>query len=178
MDINEMSGYGISQAIATIIDEGFVCDEETGEVIFQGNDLDALKEALDKKINSICGYIKVCESRAEGLKNRKKEIESNQKSYERKAESLKKYLEVLLKANGQENGMKTDDYIVSYRKSTKGEIYDNEALKKYIDSKDEYKDKYYKVTYELKNKELNDEAKKGTNIPGFRLIENRNLQIK
>lgn len=177
MDINEMSGYGISQAIAKIIDEGFICNEETGEIIFQGEDLDALKEALDKKINSICGYIKACENRAEGLKNRKKEIESNQKYYEKKADNLKKYLDMLLKANGQDTGMKTEDYTVSYRKSTKGEIYDDEALKKYIDSNDEYKDRYYKITYELKSKELSAEAKTGTNIPGFRLVENKNLQI-
>ena len=80
--------------------------------------------------------------------------------------------------NGKTDGIETDDYRVSYRKSTKGEIYDEDALKKYIDSKPELKEKYYKVTYEIKNKELSDDTKVGTEIPGFRLVENRNLQIK
>lgn len=178
MDINEMSGYGISQTIAQIIENGFTIDEETGEVLFQSDDLEALQEALDKKINSICGYIKFCENRADGLKKRKQEIDANQKHYTNKAEYLKKYLNTLLEMNGKSDGIETDDYRVSYRKSTKSEIYDEDALKKYIESKPELKEKYYKITYEIKNKELSDDTKTGTNIPGFRLIENRNLQIK
>ena len=78
MDVNEMSGYGISQTIAQIIENGFTINEETGEVLFQSDDLEKLQEALDKKINSICGYIKFCENRADGLKKRKQEIDANQ----------------------------------------------------------------------------------------------------
>lgn len=177
MDINEMSGYGISQTIAKIIEEGFTMDEETGEILFQGDDLEALQEALDKKINSICGYIEFCENRADGLKKRKQEIETNQKHYTNKAEHLKRYLNMLLEMNGKTDGMETDDYRVSYRKSTKSEIYDEDALKKYIESKPELKEKYYKVTYEIKNKELSNDVKTGITIPGFRLVENKNLQI-
>lgn len=178
MDVNEMSGYGISQTIAQIIENGFTINEETGEVLFQSDDLEKLQEVLDKKINSICGYIKFCENRADGLKKRKQEIDANQKHYTNKAEYLKKYLNTLLEMNGKTDGIETDDYRVSYRKSTKGEIYDEDALKKYIDSKPELKEKYYKITYELKNKELSDDTKVGTEIPGFRLVENRNLQIR
>ena len=178
MDVNEMSGYSTSQTIAQIIENGFTINEETGEVLFQSDDLEKLQEALDKKINSICGYIKFCENRADGLKKRKQEIDANQKHYTNKAEYLKKYLNTLLEMNGKTDGIETDDYRVSYRKSTKGEIYDEDALKKYIDSKPELKEKYYKVTYELKNKELSDDTKVGTEIPGFRLVENRNLQIR
>ena len=34
MDINELSGWGISQQIAQIVENGFTFDEETGEVFF------------------------------------------------------------------------------------------------------------------------------------------------
>lgn len=178
MDIKEMSAFGISQTMAQLIENGFVMDEETGEVLFQGDDLTALKEALDVKINSICGAIKYNESKADALKKRKQEIDANQKFFASKAESLKRYLNVLLEMNGKTDGMVTDDYRVSYRKSTKGEIYDEDALIKYIESKPELKEKYYKVSYELKNKELSDDTKQGEEIPGFRLVENKNLQIK
>jgi hypothetical protein len=178
MEIDEMSAYGISQAIKQAIDEGFIVDDETGEVFFKDDILGQLNEALDKKVNSICGYIKSLESSAEGLKKRKAEIDAVQKSKERKAESLKKYLNELMIMNGKESGMQVDDYKVSYRKSTKGEIYDPVALKKYIDADDKLAEKYYKVTYEFKNKELSDDVKAGAEIPGFKLVENKNIQIK
>ena len=55
MDINELSGWGISQQIAQIVENGFTFDEETGEVFFTTDDLDALNEALDNKLESLAG---------------------------------------------------------------------------------------------------------------------------
>lgn len=178
MDVNEMSAYGISKSIADIIEQGFSYDEETGEVYFQQDDLDSLQEALDKKIDSICGLIKSYEAKAEGFKQRDKEIKATQKRYETKAEKLKKYLDLLLEMNDKKDGMQTENYAVSYRKSSSGEIFDSDALSKYIESKPELKEKYYKVTYEIKKKELNDDFKNGEEIPGFRIVTNRSLQIR
>ena len=52
MNIDELSGWGISQAIAQVVEDGFVFNEETGEVFFTADDLDKLNEAFDKKIIS------------------------------------------------------------------------------------------------------------------------------
>ena len=49
MDVNEMSGYGISQTIAQIIENGFTINEETGEVLFQSDDLEKLQEEKTRK---------------------------------------------------------------------------------------------------------------------------------
>ena len=56
MDINELSGWGISQQIEEIVENGFTFDEETGEVFFTTDDLDKLEMALEDKINQLSNY--------------------------------------------------------------------------------------------------------------------------
>ena len=186
MDIKEMKAWGISQSIAQVIENGFVFNEETGEVYFTSDDLDALQEAFETKMNGICGYIKYCKSKAESLKQRKKEIEESQKYYETKAENLNKYAHQLLVASGKDK-LDTEDFRLSFRKSTASEVYDEKALRDYINSKEEYKDKYFKYKEpEVSKTELANAIKESKNedgtynlsIPGFRLVENKSLQIK
>ena len=58
------------------------------------------------------------------------------------------------------------------------EVFDENAFTKYMDENPDLKEKYYKVSYELKKKELTDDVKKdGLEIPGFHLIQNKNIQI-
>lgn len=178
MNIDEMSAYGISKAIADVIEQGFSYDEETGEVFFQSQDLDDLQEALEDKINSICGLVEKYNTMADGLKKRKQEIEKTQKRYEAQASNLKKYLDTLLTINGKEDGITVSDYRVSYRKTTKAEVFDEDAFDKYMNENPDLKEKYYKVSYELKKKELTDDVKKeGLEVPGFHLVQNKNIQI-
>lgn len=186
MKIEEMSAWGLTQTIAQIIEEGFSYDEETGEVFFTSDDLDKLQETLENKLNNLCGYIKYCDSKAESFKKRADELKENQKYYEGKADKLKKYANELMIASGKEK-VETNDFRLSFRKSVSSEIFDEQALMKYINSKDEYKEKYLKYKQpEIAKKEIADEVKKskqddGTytlQIPGFRLVENQNIQIK
>ena len=81
MDIDELSGWGISQQIAQIVENGFTFDEETGEVFFTTDDLDALNEALDNKLESLAGIYQMYESKADALKARSKEIADRAKSF-------------------------------------------------------------------------------------------------
>ena len=77
MDINELSGWGISQQIAEIVENGFTFDEETGEVFFTTDDLEALQEALDNKLESLAGIYQMYVSKGEALKIRSKDISNN-----------------------------------------------------------------------------------------------------
>ena len=67
MDINELSGWGISQQIAEIVENGFTFDEETGEVFFTTDDLEALQEALDNKLESLAGIYQMYVSKVKIL---------------------------------------------------------------------------------------------------------------
>ncbi len=179
MDINELGIWGLTDALFKIIEQGFVEDPETGEIIFDGNDLDKLEEAFDKKVNNIAGYIKYCESKAESFKNRKKEIDALIKTYSSKAERLSKFLKEYMISHDKEK-IDTDDYKISLRKSKASTISDSDALIKWINENDERKESYLKI----KEPEINKDALKKyvlseeIEIPGFEIIENKNIQIK
>ena len=177
MDIDELSAWGISRQILEVVENGYSQDEETGEVFFTTQDLDDLKDALEDKMKSLVGIHEMYKSKSEALKQRSKEIAKSAAVFENKAKYIKDYINNLMVLNGKEK-FDAGDRTVSYRKSTKSEIYDEIALRNYIDSSDELKEKYIKTTFEYRNKELSDAVKKGEEIPGFRLVENKNLQIK
>lgn len=186
MNIEELSGYGISKEIAKIIEEGFSYDEETGEVFFTTDDLEALQMALDDKLAQLDGVYLCHLAKIEAMKNRKKEVEKSIKQLENKAENLKKYIDFLMKTNGK-TSFEKDDKKISYRKSVSSNIYDEKALREYIKSKDEYEEKYFKISDpEINKKALSDDVKAtkqedgsyALNIPGFELVTNENIQIK
>ena len=186
MDINELSGWGISQQIAQIVENGFTFDEETGEVFFTTDDLDALNEALDNKLESLAGIYQMYGSKADALKARSKEIAERAKLFENKADKLKKYIDSLMQANNKEK-LEVGDKKLSYRKSVAGNIIDDFVLRQYINSKDEYKQKYFSYKEpEIAKKNLKDDilASKQDDgsyslvIPGFEVVENKNLLIK
>ena len=82
MDVKDLNSWGLTEVIARVIEDGFFFFLETGEVFFTGDELNKLEEALDNKLNGLCGYIKKTESQVEMLKSRKNDIESNIKFYE------------------------------------------------------------------------------------------------
>ena len=117
MDINELSGWGISQQIAEIVENGFTFDEETGEVFFTTDDLEALQEALDNKLESLAGIYQMYVSKGEALKIRSKDIADRAKSFEKKADRIKEYIDALMKANGKDDKpLEIGDKKLSYRK--------------------------------------------------------------
>lgn len=186
MDINELSGWGISKQIAEIVENGFSFDEETGEVFFTVDDLDALQEALDSKIESLAGIYQMYNSKSDALKDRAKEITERAKSYEKKADRIKDYIDSLMQANGKDK-LEVGDKKLSYRKSVAGSIIDEVALRKYIEADDERKEEFYNYKEPDISKKALGDAIKATkqedgsytlSIPGFELVENKNLLIK
>lgn len=186
MDINKLSGWGISDQIIQVVQQGFSYDEETGEVFFTTEDLDKLNMALDDKFEQLCGIHLMYYSDAESLKERAKEVDNNSKILFKKAEKIKKYIDALMKLNHKDN-LKVGDKTIKYRKSISCLINDERKLREYIDSNDELKKKYYVYKApELSKKALSDDIKSSKNengeytleIPGVALVENNNIIIK
>lgn len=178
MDIKELSGWGISQQIAEIVENGFTFDEETGEVFFTTDDLDDLNEALDNKFESLSGIYQMYESKANALKIRSKDVADAAKSFEKKAENIKNYLNNLMKVNGRDK-VEVGDKKISYRKSVSSNITNEKELLEWINSSEENQQKYFNYKEpEISKKELTNAVKAGEKIPGFELVENQNLQIK
>lgn len=191
MNIDELKGYGIAEQIARVVEEGFSYNEETGEVYFTTEDLDALNMAFEEKIDSLSGLYELYTDRAKSLKERSKDIAEKGKRFENKSESIKRYIDSLMHIAGKTK-LEVGDKSLKYTKSTASEIYDEDSLRKYIEEDKERIKSFYK---ELSKPDIRkDELKKAITatkkvdedgniaydleIPGFRLIENVNLQIK
>lgn len=186
MNIDELSGWGISKQIAEIVENGFSFDDETGEIFFTTDDLDSLQEALEGKIESLAGIYQMYNSKANALTDRAKEISERAKSFEKKADRIKDYIDDLMKMN-QKDSLEVGDKKISYRKSVSSSITDEEALRKYIEADENRKEEFYSYKEpDISKKALSDaiKATKQENgdytlrIPGFELVENKNLSIK
>lgn len=180
MDIKELSSWGISKAIYEIVENGFVVDEETGEVYFTADDLDALEATLDEKLESIMNIINKYNGLSEAGKQRKKDIEENCiKYYEKRAENLKKYLSTIMEMNNVEKKEYPDGRL-SFRKSKSVEISDEDALMNFMENHPEYSKTCVKeeIKRSVVKAGLKDLISDGVKIPGASITENKNLIIK
>lgn len=108
--------YEISHAIEDILNGGI--DPETGELIVDGDALDALIMERDAKIENIACYIKNLTAAAKMIKEEETALAERRKAAEKKAERLKEYLSAVL--DGQK--FQTAKCAVSFRQTQKVEI--------------------------------------------------------
>ena len=150
--------YEINQEIMDCV------DEETGEII-DVEKLNDLQMQFDEKVENIACFIKNLLADAKAIKEEESNLASRRKSYENKAKSLKKYLADTL--NGQK--FKTTKVSISYRKS---ESVDIENMK-------DVPEEYIKIAEPTVDKASAKKAmKSGIKIPGLRLAESKNIQIR
>ena len=178
MDINSLSSWGLSKAIYDIIENGFSFDEETGEVLFTGDDLEKLEETLDNKLNGVCGFIKFTEGQVDALKKRKSEIEDNIKFYSNREERLKEFLKRFMEINNISK-KELADYRLGTRKSSSIEITDEALVMDFLDKNPQYKETCLKVetTTKIVKPGLKDVLAE-KQIPGAQVVERNNVTIK
>ena len=161
-----MNLYEINDAIMACI------DEESGEIL-NSKMLDDLIMTRDEKLENIGLWIKNLSAEAEAIKQEKMNLAHRQKVCENKAESLKNYLSGFL------NGAKfsTPRVAISFRKSKAVEIGDEESVVKQLQEKGF--DKCLKIVAPTVNKtELKKALESGLEIENVMIVENQNIQIK
>lgn len=143
----------------------FECfDMETGE-IFDIERFEALNFEKDKKIESICLYIKNLKAEAEALKAEKDAFAQRQKSAENKMEGLKRYISSFLDGEA----FKTTKVQVSFRKSESLEISEGAKIpEEFL----KYKEP------EVNKVDLKKAVKAGLTLEGVELVQKNNIQIK
>lgn len=153
-----MKLYEIDEAILACV------DQETGEIIDEAA-LAELKMEREKKIHNIAAFIINLNAEAAAAKERAEVFTARRKAAENKAESLKRYLERQL--NGQK--WSDQDFKITWRKSEKTDIFDESAVP--VD---------YKIPqpYKLDTMGIKRTLKMGKAVPGARLIESNNMQLK
>lgn len=164
-----MNIYEINKAIEDILEDGFSVDEETGEILFDESDLNALDAEISEKIENVACYIKNLTADISALKEEEKNLNTRRKQKERKIESLRGYINYAMGLSGRKS-LESPRCRISFRKSTQVEISDLEHLP----------EQFITRTEEIKaNKNAIKEAiNSGAEVKGAELVERRNLQIK
>lgn len=175
--MDNMSLYQIDKNIKEVLENGFSFNEETGEILFETEDLEKLEISLNDKLNNIIGYIKDLEIQAESYEKIKKDYENRSKEKSKKADRLKKYLDEYLKANGMTDKREFANGVTSYRKSKQLNITSDVDLENYLLGSEEHS-KYLKTEYKVDKTGLKKEIENGTTIPFAEVVEKQNLQIK
>lgn len=181
--MENMSLFKIDSAVKQILDEGFTYNEETGEIYFTEDDLDALNMRLEEKVNNIIGYIKQTEAFAAALKSSEADFKQRRVIQENRAERLKKYLKAYLENNGKTK-IEAENGTASFRKSTKLNIQDEEKLRRFLEEDEDYRERFLKTKEpeiaksELK-KAIKDNYFEGLGeVPGVSMDVDTNLTIK
>jgi len=140
-------------------------DPETGEVIGDTAELDALQIQRDEKVENIACLIKNLKAEAEAIQNEERKLKSRRQACENHAEWLKRYLA----NNLQGEKFKSARVSISWRKSQAVEVEDVWKLpEEFVRMADP----------EPKKRELAEALKQGIEIPGAELVDNLSMTIR
>jgi len=169
-----MNIYEIDNEFASKMNELLeIFDEDTGEITdldrFEElkKSLDELKEERDRKISNVACWYKGLLAEAEAIKAEKMALAKRQAQKEKKAESLKKYLDYALQGEKFEDARCK----ISYRASEQVQLDpDLDPFNLPI--------QFQKVSIEANKTELKKALKNGEKVDGVALVEKKNIQIK
>lgn len=167
-----MSLYDIKQEILNCVripdEEDLMVNTETGEV-FDTEAFDKLQMDFEEKCLELGRWVKNLDAEREAIYKERKKLEGREKAISRKMDSIRNYLSFLLDGKTVYDA----NTVLKFSKSTKTEVDLNELMR--FDDCDSY------LTYaEPKPNlaEIKSAIKSGKTIPGCKLVENLNLQIK
>ena len=161
--------YDIDNMVYTVLENGLIFDEETGEVLFDEENLSSLELERNKKLEAVALYIKSLEAEAEAMKAELKKLADRREAKERKAERLRAYISNSMQALG-DTKLETAKVALSFRKSESVDVYDPVLLpEEYIKTK---------VTTAPDKTAIKAAIKAGQEVAGATLEVKQNLQIK
>ena len=155
-----MTLYEIDNAILECL------DLETGEIIDEER-LNSLEMERDTKISNVACWIKDLKAENEAIKAEKQNLTRRQEVNDKKAESLKKWLNYAL--NGEK--FKDGRVSISYRKSESVQFSDSFSI-------ESLPSEFIKVTAEPMKSEIKQAIKDGRTIEGCFIREDNNIQIR
>lgn len=158
-----MNLFEINAAIETAFQN--CVDPETGEVIGDTTELDALQIQRDEKVENIACLIKNLKAEAEAIQNEERKLKARRQACENHAEWLKRYLANSL----QGEKFKSARVSISWRKSQAVEVEDVWKLP----------EEFVRMADPEPNKTAIKEAlKAGIEVPGAELVDNLNMTIR
>lgn len=161
--------YELDKAINQVIETGFAFDEETGEILFDESDLDALNVAFEEKLENCGLWIKNQKALAAAIREEEKALAERRKALEARVERMEGYVLHHIQ-NLPKPTVETPRLRLSTRKSTVT-IIENEEL---------VPDELCNIVTTRKplKTEIAKALKNGTEVQGAKLVERKTLQIK
>lgn len=166
---NGLKLYEIDRAIYAVINQGFVFDEETGEILFDAENLEALEAARESKLEGCALVIKALDAEVAAFKAEEKALAERRQAKERKAERMREYLANSLLAAGEKK-FETTRCALSFRKSESVEVFNAEALPADLCT--------VKQTIAPDKAAIKKLLKAGEAVEGAQLIVKQNIQVK
>lgn len=160
-----MNLYKLDSAIEQIINNGFVEDEETGEILFDSDNLDELEQTRAEKVENIALWIKNNESLSSAIREEEAALSARRKALDKKAQILKDYL-----LNAGVVKFESAKAKISTRKVESVEIADERIIPA------EYMRE--KVTKAPAKTEIKKAIKAGTIVPGASIKEEKRITVK
>lgn len=161
--------YELDWIISSVINQGFVFDEETGEILFDADSLEALEAAREAKLEGCAIVIKNLEAEVAAFKAEEKALAERRQVKERAAESMRRYLANSMLAAGEAK-LETTRCAVSFRKSESVEVFDAEKLPADLCT--------VKQTVSPDKAAIKKLLKAGEAVEGAQLIVKQNIQVK
>ena len=160
--------YELDQAVLTVLDNGLVFDEETGEILWDEDNFNQLEIERNAKLESVALYIKSLDADAAAIRAEEKALAERRGIKEKKADRLRGYLAYSMESFG-DTRLETPRVALSFRKSQVVEIWDA----------DELPEQYWKQAAPTPDKTAIKKAiKAGEDVSGASLVDRQNLQIK
>jgi len=158
--------YDLDSAVYTVLENGLIFDEETGEILFNEGNLDALEMLRNEKLEAVALYVKSLRAEVEAFKAEQKTLADRRAIIERKAERLTDYLARSMAAFG-DTKLTTPRVALSWRKSEAVEIDESKLPRD-----------FYKATYAPNKTAIKAAIKAGEEVEGAQIVERQNLLIK
>lgn len=161
--------YEMDKAYLEALNNAMTIDEETGEVLVDYAQLDALEGEYEAKIDNIVCFIKDQEALSLAIKKEADALSKRKKATDKKIEYLKRYVGESLKIRGL-NKYETARNKLTFRKSEVVNVVEESLID----------DCYFNevTTKKIDKEALKKALKDGAEIVGVELLTKYNLQVK
>jgi seryl-tRNA synthetase len=161
-----MKLYDMANDLQVLREGGIIINEETGEILYDGTNIDKLEASMAEKVEGVLYYADKRDNTAEVLRKEAKRLTDWAKTLENESARLKAYALDQVKKVGK---IETEHYRVGTRKSKAVEILDAEKIPlEYLTPQPPKIDK----------RAIKEALESGKKVRGAAIVINENLSVR
>ena len=165
-----MKLYEIQAQIQQILDIGIAVDEETGEVLADESQLEALQMEEAEKLENIICYYKNLNADADAIKAEEQALKKRREAIQARSERLSEYIADRIKASGRAK-FEAPRCVASFRKSAAVEIQEDVFFAS-------APEELVRVKRDADKTAIKKAIQSGQAVAGATIVERESLQVK